>query len=447
MTVYLFGEFCNGYTQYPDDESSKVFQKLLSVVKANTQIVIRRDGNLMYYAYIRKLSERQYCGMCIVEAGRYYTNVNRLFPVFEECIEQMAYRGRIIHFDSNGNLATQVNKLYQQAQDVFFACSCLSSSLRGIVQLLQQLPPVNYSVSPYSVNYCSSDDKPDAIAYSSYTFGTTVVLKDKDYNTVQYNSYRSVLGRLSACNQSLTAENARLQKEKRQILRQKKQIKTVIFLALIVAFCAWWIVGLCGRIDSVRKSLDYSDDMISALKDSIMLKANSLLNMQAKVDSMYGEILCLNENIDAERARRERVDSNFCSFKESVSSSFPILVTNIEIANIYKDGRIETGYGYSIESSRSMFLCPKITYTGIRTGEDITLYYKLYDEYGELFRVNSAPEGYSMGGKTYVYSGSGNTYAFLGIGVEDKGHWRKGKYKCEIWYADKCLMSKTFIIN
>lgn len=231
MTVYLFGEFCNGYTQYPDDESSKVFQKLLSVVKANTQIVIRRDGNLMYYAYIRKLSERQYCGMCIVEAGRYYTNVNRLFPVFEECIEQMAYRGRIIHFDSNGNLATQVNKLYMQSEDVFLVRSGLSNSLRGIVQMVRQLPPVNYSVSPASVNYCSSDDKPDAIAYSSYTFGTTVVLKDKDYNTVQYNSYRSVLGRLKKENTLLKTRNKDLQEE---IVSHRGQVFRVWIYRIVI---------------------------------------------------------------------------------------------------------------------------------------------------------------------------------------------------------------------
>lgn len=280
MAVYLFGEFCNGYTQYPDDESSKVFQKLLSVVKANTQIVIRRDGNLMYYAYIRKLSKRrQYCGICIVEAGQYYTDVNGLFPVFEECIEQMAYRGRIIHFDANGNLHTQVSKLHMQSQDVFLASSGLSNSLRDSAPMAQQLPLVNYAVSTDSVNYCSSDDEPDAIAYSSYTFGTTVVLKDEDYNMVHYNSYRSVLGRLSA-------DNARLQKEKRQILMQKKQVDIVIFLVLVVAFCAYWIVCLYGRIDNVQVELNRSNDRIIVLKDSVKLKEDSLVNMHAKVDSM-----------------------------------------------------------------------------------------------------------------------------------------------------------------
>ena len=83
VTVYLFGEFLGGYMQYPDDYTSKIFQNFQANAKMTTQIAIHRDGNLMYYGYIRKLEKDRYIGFCVVLNGLVLVRIDGLFTLFE----------------------------------------------------------------------------------------------------------------------------------------------------------------------------------------------------------------------------------------------------------------------------------------------------------------------------------------------------------------------------
>ena len=71
MTSYIFGKFIGGYTQYPVDSQSNVFQQVIANAKAETQVVIHRDGNLMYYCYLRKFEVDNCIGFCVLLNGTY----------------------------------------------------------------------------------------------------------------------------------------------------------------------------------------------------------------------------------------------------------------------------------------------------------------------------------------------------------------------------------------
>lgn len=103
-SVYFFGELYSGYMQYPEDSSSYILGKIISNCKAQTQLVIRRDENLIYYCYIRKLLNNKYVGVSIVINGFYSKNVTKLFPLFENTIEKLATQGSIIRFSNEGNI-------------------------------------------------------------------------------------------------------------------------------------------------------------------------------------------------------------------------------------------------------------------------------------------------------------------------------------------------------
>ena len=51
-SIYVFGKFNNGYSQFPDDYSSSIFETFHKHAKSVTQLSIHREGNLMYYGYI-----------------------------------------------------------------------------------------------------------------------------------------------------------------------------------------------------------------------------------------------------------------------------------------------------------------------------------------------------------------------------------------------------------
>lgn len=102
ISVYLFGKFDKGYTQYPDDYSRKIFTVCHQNSKAVCQIAIHREGDLMYYAYIRNLDDGNYIGLCSVVNGKMITNIDGLFSRFENIIESMVKHGYLIRFNEKG---------------------------------------------------------------------------------------------------------------------------------------------------------------------------------------------------------------------------------------------------------------------------------------------------------------------------------------------------------
>lgn len=132
----------------------------------------------------------------------------------------------------------------------------------------------------------------------------------------------------------------------------------------------------------------------------------------------------------------------------SYFSDIPFIITDVQVANTYKDGTIETNYGYRIYNSNTMYLKPKIKYIGLSSGYR-KLRVKLYDSYGNLskgtYQNNPSPDDCSYADDFYLSKGK-NEHNLVGWGNENKGHWQRGEYRFEIWYNNKCQYSKSFTI-
>lgn len=124
-----------------------------------------------------------------------------------------------------------------------------------------------------------------------------------------------------------------------------------------------------------------------------------------------------------------------------VSEAYPIIITDIEFANVYKGGEIETDYGNRIYDYNSMFITPKVKYLGISNGTK-TFDVKWYNQDGTMRRGNSSPEGFSFSDDIYISNGE-HSFQLSGWGNENKGHWDYGTYRIEIWYKNTCLKSET----
>ena len=122
----------------------------------------------------------------------------------------------------------------------------------------------------------------------------------------------------------------------------------------------------------------------------------------------------------------------------------PLIITNVEMGNIYENGNIETDYGDKIYSSHTMYLKPQINYVGV-SQENITLYHRLYYPDGSLSTGDSSPKGYSTSTSLNIYTGENVAY-MDGWGNSTQGNWRKGKYKFEIWYKKTRIYKKEFTI-
>lgn len=103
---YLFSKEFDTYQQYPNDIAKHFLSQITSNQLSVDQIVIHRDGNLIYYAYIWSVSKNKVFGHCIV-TGDICININELYDSFHKSIEHAAYKGVLFSFDSTGEICKQ----------------------------------------------------------------------------------------------------------------------------------------------------------------------------------------------------------------------------------------------------------------------------------------------------------------------------------------------------
>lgn len=301
MATYIFGVFNNGYTQCPNDSTSNILKNLYSCSKATTQIAIHRDGNLMYYCYIRKFGDGKYFGLCNVLTGLYLTKIDSLFSLYEKTTEIMANKGIIVNYAENGELTTSLYQLYQKSEDVALISLHLLSAFNSLDK--SPLPSIDFSIAEGSTVSYSANDLNSEIVKASYTFSNTYIYKDEDYNTVQINSYKSVLYRLNK-------ENKELLKKNQKILRQKKQYRNVILLILIVIGCGIGIYFLYNNLNAANNTIVEKDNVISS-------QTNRIKKMQSSIDSLQREY---NEEHNRKVEVEERL-TKVCSFTPFVVTS------------------------------------------------------------------------------------------------------------------------------
>lgn len=234
-SVYIFGNLSSGYTQYPDEEStSSIFQKFYTKAKATTQIAIRRDGNLMYYAYIRKLEQGKYIGLCVLLNGAALTKFEGLFSLFENVISNLVTKGYLIKYNDSGNLIANTEHLYMNREEIDLVAESLKGGFDSMQSTAMKLPPVNYAISSESVKEFVVEDDAKEILKSSYTNGYTYIYKSKGFNTALMNSYQGVLSRVSRERDEFKSRNVNLSLQLSKVKAQKRNLIWVSILGGIV---------------------------------------------------------------------------------------------------------------------------------------------------------------------------------------------------------------------
>ena len=351
--VYLFGKFNGGYTQYPDDYTSVIFEKFHENAKSITQIAIHRDGDLMYYGYIRNLEEEHYIGMCVVLNGLLVTRIDTLFSLFENTVSELITEGQLIHFNEQGDIVANVDKLFLNREEV----DMLSESLRAgfnSIHDVTALPPVSLENAKDSLQSFVIDDDTDKIIKSTHTNGYTFICKSKGYNTVKINAYKRVLGRTNKEKKELLDQLEKLQVEHKRTLRQKKQFKVVLILLVVLG-------GVSTALFSIHDSLNTTRNALS--------DANSVIRKKEKSISMLKEQTHdLKNELKLEQEARVKVESELRNLKVKINVRQPFIVKS-------------TSFDY--DSGYLTFNYYGLTDTNVKIGV------RAYNDYGEHFSSNS----------------------------------------------------------
>lgn len=233
ITSYLFGQFSNGYTQYPDDYTKPIFRKFASLANAPTQIAIHRDNDLIYYAYIRRLDDgNKYIGICSVINGRMLTNFDGMFAMYEQLLSSFIANGQFVHFGSNGEVTSSIDNLHRISEEVDFLASTLRS--RFDVLPTKPLPPVAYSESANSVKQFVITDSPQQIASASACYGYVVIHKSEGYESMQTNSYKSVLRRVSSERDDYKKRTSELSRQLTKARIQQRNMKWIAAMGFVI---------------------------------------------------------------------------------------------------------------------------------------------------------------------------------------------------------------------
>ena len=219
--------------------------------------------------------------------------------------------------------------------------------------------------------------------------------------------------------------------EREPVKPQKKRKRgcLIAFLITLVVLLGIACVALCALSYDLHKRMNRRVYEVSLLTSECKDLKETIRRLNAKIDSLENE----------KKAALAKVNR--------IASSTPLIITNIDVANADYDNNIIGGYGSTIYSSKTMYIKPRITYTGFRDGS-IDLELRWIRPSGELTH-NDASKGksYSTHNTYTISTGSDRQLALRGWGGRTKGHWAPGTYTLEIAYEGKVLASRSVVIK
>lgn len=359
ITVYLFGEFNNGYTQYPDDYTKTIFQNFYSNAKSTTQITIHREGNLMYYGYIRKLELNRYIGFCVVINGLILTKLEGLFSLYENTIFTLVSNGQLIHFNDQGAIVTNVDRLYVNRDEIDSLTQSFRTGFHHFQNTVKPLPAINYSISKDSIKSFSIDNDLDEIIKSSHTFGYTYIFKSKDFNTSQLNSFKEVLDRLNNEKTELANRYSKLEDEHKKTIKQKKQYRFVTILFVLVFGCLIGLANLNINLNNTISDLNNAKSTISEQNSTLTNKSNHITTLENKNLTLQNEY--------------QKTKNNFDSLKAIVSERQPFIIKSTSFD--YNTGYLSFRYyGFKHESVKIQIRAYNDNGTTFTTTTDLDIY-------------------------------------------------------------------------
>ena len=264
-TTYIFGNFADGYSQYPDNYTRDLFAPLAKSRKGATELIYHRDGGLTYYIYTREISRsaKTFIGLCYVFNDILITDFSFLFKIFEDAITNIVVKGEILEFTNDGNLSTKVSQLYTNAEELQRISDYLNSKLSSIGKYAEKLPAHNFAV-PTSEWKNFTFDELDSIKSVVKSYSNIRVIKGENYDTDSLKGYAHKLKTKNEEIKTLTNEILKLKGEISTLKRQKKQFAVVVVLIIIIAI---GLLIFMAKINDKNEIIKRRDTKIVELED------------------------------------------------------------------------------------------------------------------------------------------------------------------------------------
>lgn len=340
--IYLFGQLGNGYTQYPTDHTQAYFQEFERETKAPTAVCVRRDGDLMLYQYLRRLSDKQtsqgkYIGIAMVFNGVMLKDIAPLFQICEDAITNLVVNGKIVEFTEDGNITSNINQLYQADSEFARIAEYLSVQAKALSAMFEKLPPINYALGKdQSKSFSVEDDMADIIQ-ATHEYTKVYILKDADYNTASLSSYSAKLHSLNQAKETALQRIKTQQEEITSLKRKQKNMTLVMILILIICSGGIGILLYVSNTNNqIRRLQGVNNDLQTIVdnnKQTIQLQRDSIdyltiTNYQQKLE--ISTLNTKNKNLTFEKAQ---LDEDVSRIQKQLT------IANAKVEQLEKENR------------------------------------------------------------------------------------------------------------
>lgn len=222
ITLYLFGKLVNGFDVSIKDHTQVWLRELGETPASQARIWIKRQEQLMYYAYLTPLSSGGCFGVCLVLNGVAFCTFSRLFSCLQDFTEQLILRGDMIGLDERGDVVAQARDFQSVLSEVNDAQARLRHEL-GSLQDLVILPPLDYEeIDDDWQTHDLAHDTEHEIFSDSVGRKALLLLNSKASDSASMQSYRQRLAKLYAQKEEME-ERLNEQEKMTAIATQQKE--------------------------------------------------------------------------------------------------------------------------------------------------------------------------------------------------------------------------------
>lgn len=194
-TFSLFVSLDGQLSVYPVDNSRHIFTHALNLLEGEAQIVTHRDGALLYYMYIRRLSSKKDCiGLSVLLNDRGFTDYGMLFELFENTLTHEVLKEQWLYMTSDGKIDLRGRECLNKKNTKGCLAELRARFLAAELSV-RQLPAVANAVSVSEHVKCSVRDTNENLFRETTRSTYAVIRKDKQIGT-ELENYRRIIRQL-----------------------------------------------------------------------------------------------------------------------------------------------------------------------------------------------------------------------------------------------------------
>lgn len=339
LKSYIFCNGSNGYKQYPNDHSEKVLKRFCAESKSSHQIAVYRDGNLMYYAYSYRKSEREQYGLCVV-CGELCVKLQSLYEFFQGVFNDAAQKGVLFKYDESGDIKLKCTDFITERGETEELFRNIKAGL-DTRRFWESLPSEDYSIPlDAKIVFAFAEDDQSKIVDATRHYHNVYITLENPIPT----SYAMTVKRLNTEKEQQKRELESLQEENKKLSQQKKQFRTVIILVSLLL-----IGSIVTAIIISNKNTDINNKQaeIESLYKTKQSLENNITQLNSDIEDLNYRNSELLESYQYEHSRYEEAQSSFDGLKSTISNRLPFFITSTSFD--FRTGYFDMSYYGFIE--------------------------------------------------------------------------------------------------